>query len=59
LDTTQILVLAGVLVANASFIAATVQLYRLSNKLCGQEKFAFLSAILYALTPSGIFMSAM
>ncbi|GJJ70509.1 GPI mannosyltransferase 2 [Entomortierella parvispora] len=58
LNDTQILVLAGVLVANASFIVATVQLYRLSSKLFGQEKFAFTSAILYAFSPSGIFMSA-
>ncbi|KAF9305252.1 hypothetical protein BGZ74_010858 [Mortierella antarctica] len=54
----QQLVLAGVLVANGSFIIAAVQLYRLSNTLFGNERFAFLSALLYILTPSGIFMSA-
>ncbi|KAG0092594.1 hypothetical protein BGZ92_009276 [Podila epicladia] len=54
----QQLVLAGVLVANGSFIIASVQLYRLSNTLFGNERFAFLSALLYILTPSGIFMSA-
>ncbi|KAF9131258.1 hypothetical protein BGW39_002041 [Mortierella sp. 14UC] len=58
LDYKQQLVLAGVIVANASFVAATVQLYRLSKELFGQEHFAFLSAMLYTLTPSGIFMSA-
>ncbi|KAG0013485.1 hypothetical protein BGZ80_011050 [Entomortierella chlamydospora] len=55
----QLLVLAGVLVANVSFIVASVQLYKLTNALFGREKFAFLSAMLYVLTPSGIFMSAM
>ncbi|KAG0379397.1 hypothetical protein BGX24_000562 [Mortierella sp. AD032] len=58
MDYKQQLVLAGVIVANASFVAATVQLYILSKELFGREKFAFLSAMLYALTPSGIFMSA-
>ncbi|KAF9902563.1 hypothetical protein EC991_004774 [Linnemannia zychae] len=58
LDYKQQLVLAGVVVANASFVAATVQLYRLSKELFRDEHFAFLSAILYTLTPSGIFMSA-
>ncbi|KAI7816542.1 GPI mannosyltransferase 2 [Gamsiella multidivaricata] len=55
---TQQLVLAGILVSNVSFIAASVQLYRLTHTLFGQERFAFLTAILYILTPSGIFMSA-
>ncbi|KAF8952766.1 hypothetical protein BGZ52_003999 [Haplosporangium bisporale] len=55
----QQIVLAGVLAANVSFILAAVQLYRLSNILFGNERFAFLSAMLYILTPSGIFMSAM
>ncbi|KAG0030807.1 hypothetical protein BGZ81_002165 [Podila clonocystis] len=54
----QQLVLAGVLVANGSFIIAAVQLYCLSNTLFGNERFSFLSALLYILTPSGIFMSA-
>ncbi|KAF9110577.1 hypothetical protein BGX27_006156 [Mortierella sp. AM989] len=54
----QQLVLAGVLIANVSFIAASVQLYHLTNTLFKREKFAFLSAMLYVLTPSGIFMSA-
>ncbi|KAF9294360.1 hypothetical protein BGZ88_004003 [Linnemannia elongata] len=58
LDYKQQLVLAGVIVANASFIAATVQLYRLTKELFGREQFAFLTAMLYVLTPSGIFMSA-
>ncbi|KAF9167727.1 hypothetical protein BGX20_011522 [Mortierella sp. AD010] len=52
-------ILAGVLVANVSFIIGSVQLYKLTNTLFGREKFAFLSAMLYVLTPSGIFMSAM
>ncbi|KAG0203878.1 hypothetical protein BGX28_003978 [Mortierella sp. GBA30] len=34
------------------------QLYRLSRNLFGRERFAFLTAMLYILTPSGIFMSA-
>jgi phosphatidylinositol glycan class V len=55
----QLLVLAGILVANVSFVVASVQLYRLTVVLFGHERFAFLSAILYTLTPSGIFMSAM
>ncbi|KAF9963204.1 hypothetical protein BGZ70_007572 [Mortierella alpina] len=54
----QQLVIAGILVANASFIVASVQLYRLSKALFGRESFAFLTAMLYVLTPSGIFMSA-
>ncbi|KAI8349242.1 GPI mannosyltransferase 2 [Mortierella sp. GBAus27b] len=54
----QRLVLAGVLIANASFIIASIQLYRLTIVLFGREQFAFLSALLYILTPSGIFMSA-
>ncbi|KAF9544109.1 hypothetical protein EC957_012404 [Mortierella hygrophila] len=58
LDYKQQLVLAGVIVANTSFIAATVQLYRLTKELFGREPFAFLTAMLYVLTPSGIFMSA-
>lgn len=59
LDYKQQLVLAGVIVANASFTAAAVQLYRLTKELFGREQFAFLTAMLYVLTPSGIFMSAM
>ncbi|KAF8938067.1 hypothetical protein BGZ58_001645 [Dissophora ornata] len=55
---TQQLVLAGILVANSAFIAASVQIYRLSKALFGREKFAFLTALLYVLTPAGIFMSA-
>ncbi|KAG0309283.1 hypothetical protein BGZ98_003885 [Dissophora globulifera] len=58
LEGNQSLVLAGVLVAHVSFVAAAVQLYRLTYKLFGLEKFAFLSAMVYVLTPSGIFMSA-
>ncbi|KAF9582830.1 hypothetical protein BGW38_010701 [Lunasporangiospora selenospora] len=54
----QTLVLAGSIVANVSFIIAAVQLYRLTNLLFGRERFAFLTALLYVLTPSGIFMSA-
>ncbi|KAF9192559.1 hypothetical protein BGZ51_005356 [Haplosporangium sp. Z 767] len=55
----QQLVLAGILVANGSFIAASAQLYRLTKTLFGNERFAFLAAMLYILTPSGIFMAAM
>ncbi|KAI1311329.1 hypothetical protein EDD11_003474 [Mortierella claussenii] len=54
----QQLVLAGILVSNASFVAAAVQIYRLSNALFEREQFAFLTAMLYVLAPSGIFMSA-
>ncbi|KAG0255782.1 hypothetical protein BG011_004934 [Mortierella polycephala] len=54
----QQLVLAGALVANGSFIAASTQLYRLTKTLFGNEQFAFLTAMLYILTPSGIFMAA-
>jgi phosphatidylinositol glycan class V len=59
LDYKQQLVLAGVIVANVSFTVAAVQLYRLTKELFGREQFAYLTAMLYVLTPSGIFMSAM
>ncbi|KAF9936028.1 hypothetical protein BGZ65_002789 [Modicella reniformis] len=55
----QQLVLGGILIANVSFVVASVQLYRLTAVLFGRERFAFLTAILFVLTPSGIFMSAM
>ncbi|KAG0311957.1 hypothetical protein BGZ97_011526 [Linnemannia gamsii] len=58
LDYKQQLVLAGVIVANVSFTVAAVQLYRLTKELFGREQFAYLTAMLYVLTPSGIFMSA-
>ncbi|KAG0328306.1 hypothetical protein BGZ99_005659 [Dissophora globulifera] len=54
----QRLVVAGVLVANATFVAAAVQIYNLTNVLFKRERFAFMTAMLYVLTPSGIFMSA-
>ncbi|KAG0261157.1 hypothetical protein DFQ27_003119 [Actinomortierella ambigua] len=54
----QLIVISGVLVANASFILAAVQLYRLSRQLFRDEPFAFLSGLMYVLTPSGIFSSA-
>ncbi|KAF9977895.1 hypothetical protein BGZ73_004491 [Actinomortierella ambigua] len=37
---------------------AAVQLYRLSRQLFKDEPFAFLSGVMYVLTPSGIFSSA-
>ncbi|KAF9927643.1 hypothetical protein FBU30_003019 [Linnemannia zychae] len=58
LEYKQQLVLAGIIVANASFVIATVQLYRLTKELFKNEQFAYLTALLYILTPSGIFMSA-
>ncbi|KAG0238296.1 hypothetical protein BGW41_008209 [Actinomortierella wolfii] len=54
----QLIVISGILIANISFIIAAVQLYRLSRQLFRDEKFAFLTGVLYTLTPSGIFMSA-
>ncbi|ORZ27001.1 GPI mannosyltransferase 2 [Lobosporangium transversale] len=54
----QLLVLAGILISNVSFVIASVQIYRLSRTLFKQDQFAFLTALLYILTPSGIFMSA-
>lgn len=55
----QILLLSGVLIANASFVLASVYLYKLSLKLFHDETFAFITALFYILTPSCMFMSAM
>ncbi|RHZ83134.1 hypothetical protein Glove_99g42 [Diversispora epigaea] len=54
----QIMLLSGVLISNISFILASINLYKLSIKLFNDEKFAFITAIFYIITPSCVFMSA-
>ncbi|KAJ1982708.1 ER membrane glycoprotein subunit of the GPI transamidase complex-like protein [Dimargaris verticillata] len=52
------IILAGVLVSNASFIASAVVLYRLGVDVLLDERLAYLAALCYCFTPSNIFMSA-
>ncbi|KAI8592902.1 GPI mannosyltransferase 2 [Geranomyces variabilis] len=54
----QALMLAGVIVSNLSFVAAAVVLYRLGCVVLGDERQAYRAAILFAITPAGLFMSA-
>ncbi|CAG8577406.1 5125_t:CDS:2, partial [Diversispora eburnea] len=49
----------SVLISNISFVLASMNLYKLSIKLFHDEKFAFITAIFYIITPSCVFMSAM
>ncbi|KAJ3183848.1 hypothetical protein HDU87_005964 [Geranomyces variabilis] len=55
----QALMLAGVIISNLSFVAAAVVLYRLGCVVLGDERQAYRAAILFAITPAGLFMSAM
>ncbi|KAJ1972214.1 ER membrane glycoprotein subunit of the GPI transamidase complex-like protein [Dimargaris xerosporica] len=52
------IILAGVLVSNASFIASAAVLYRLGVDVLRDERLAYLAALCYCFTPSNIFMSA-
>ncbi|KAI9033339.1 GPI mannosyltransferase 2 [Hyaloraphidium curvatum] len=55
----SILVLAGLLVSNTSFVLAARSLYRLTAKLTSDSKFAALSAFLFCLTPASPFVSSL
>ncbi|GET65973.1 mannosyltransferase [Rhizophagus irregularis] len=59
----QILLLSGVLIANVSFILASINLYKLTllifNNKEKYEKYALVTSIFYILTPSCMFMSTM
>ncbi|KAI9096924.1 GPI mannosyltransferase 2 [Phlyctochytrium arcticum] len=52
------LMLAGVLISNASFIFAALMLYKLGVKIVRNERIAYSAAILYCFTAAGMFMSA-
>ncbi|DAZ94269.1 TPA: hypothetical protein N0F65_011901 [Lagenidium giganteum] len=53
------LVMAGWLVSNGAFVLAAVCLYRLGLLVLHDERVACRAAYLFAVTPSGIFMSAL
>lgn len=51
-------VLAGVLLVNASHVAAALVLYRLTRRMFRSERFAQLSALLFAWSPASAFLTA-
>ncbi|PVU99703.1 hypothetical protein BB560_005461, partial [Smittium megazygosporum] len=53
-----VMMVSGIIISNLSFVGSCVALYRLGIVLFTNENFAFLSAMLYCITPSNIFMSA-
>ncbi|TPX55947.1 hypothetical protein PhCBS80983_g04916 [Powellomyces hirtus] len=52
------LILAGLIISNASFVGAAVVLYRLGCRILRDERLAFRAAILFTITPAGLFMSS-
>lgn len=52
------IMLAGFIISNVSFVFSAVQLYKLGCVVLRDENIAFISAMLYTITPSSIFMSA-
>ncbi|PVU88026.1 hypothetical protein BB561_006066 [Smittium simulii] len=50
---------SGILVANLFFVASAIALYRLGLVLFKNEKFAYLSTVVYCVSPANIFLSAM
>jgi len=54
----SVLLISGVLIANISFVLATVTLYRLGIKIFKDEKLSKIACICYCLTPSGMFSTA-
>ncbi|KAJ2236224.1 ER membrane glycoprotein subunit of the GPI transamidase complex-like protein [Coemansia sp. RSA 1722] len=52
------LVVAGVLVSNTAFVLAAVTLYRLGCRSLSNEKLAYVSALMFVVAPSNMFMSA-
>ncbi|KND00381.1 GPI-anchor transamidase GPI18 [Spizellomyces punctatus DAOM BR117] len=57
LERRTILMLMGVTISNVAFVGAAVVLYRLGCRLLN-ERLAFTAAILFCVTPAGLFMSA-
>ncbi|KAJ2546097.1 ER membrane glycoprotein subunit of the GPI transamidase complex-like protein [Coemansia sp. RSA 1933] len=53
-----VLVLAGVLISNVCFVLASVTLYKLGCETLRSERLAYAAALLFALAPSNMFMSA-
>ncbi|KAJ8328132.1 ER membrane glycoprotein subunit of the GPI transamidase complex-like protein [Batrachochytrium dendrobatidis] len=53
-----LLVISGILISNTCFVMATVALYKLSAHVLHDNHIAFVSAILFAFNPAGIFMSS-
>ena len=52
-------VVAGVIVTNVAFVLAAVVLYRLTLVIFRNRRFALVSALMFCLSPAGMFMSAM
>ncbi|KAJ1815789.1 ER membrane glycoprotein subunit of the GPI transamidase complex-like protein, partial [Coemansia sp. RSA 2598] len=52
------LVVAGVVVSNASFVLAAATLYRLGCRQLSNERLAYVSALMFVIAPSNMFMSA-
>ena len=52
------LLLSGCLVSAISFVAAAVLLHALSLRVLRSARLARLSALLFCITPAGVFMSA-
>ncbi|CAG8629555.1 7982_t:CDS:2 [Paraglomus occultum] len=55
----QVLLLAGILVSNFSFVCATGMIYKLTLSISNDHKFSLITALFYILTPSNIFMSSL
>ncbi|RKP07024.1 GPI mannosyltransferase 2 [Thamnocephalis sphaerospora] len=54
-----IMLLAGVTLSNVAFILAAIAFYRLTRTMFGDHRFALVSATLFCLAPSSMFMSSM
>ncbi|KAI9594817.1 GPI mannosyltransferase 2 [Syncephalis fuscata] len=54
----MVLLMSGIVISNLSFILAACSLYRLSIAVFNDRRFAFLSAALFCLAPSAMFMSS-
>ncbi|KAJ2717939.1 ER membrane glycoprotein subunit of the GPI transamidase complex-like protein, partial [Coemansia sp. Benny D115] len=52
------LVVAGAVVSNTAFVLAAAVLYRLGRATLHNESLAYIAALLYAMAPSNMFMSA-
>lgn len=54
----NVLIISGLLICNAAFIASVVVMFRLSRIVLRNEVQAYRTALLYCITPASIFMSA-
>ncbi|KAJ2848556.1 ER membrane glycoprotein subunit of the GPI transamidase complex-like protein, partial [Coemansia erecta] len=52
------LVVAGVLISNTAFVLAAATLYKLGCRSLGSNRLAYVSALMFVIAPSNMFMSA-